>query len=531
MPYIGNQPGTGVRSRFIYTATASQTTFTGADDNSKTLKYADSDYIDVYLNGVCLVPGTDYTASTKTSVVLTQAASVSDTLEVVAYDIATIADTVSKADGGTFEANVTFADGADILTASKGTDNVRLGENAGAAIASGGNQNVAIGKDAGAAISTGDGNIAIGHEAGNDITTGSYNIGIGWKALDKLDTGSSNVAVGDGAMGADTKGQKNVAIGSNALNQQNFTSATDSQNTAVGYNAGQGITTGAENTFIGAEAGDACTVGNANVAVGVQALSGDDNGSRNTAVGTTALKVANATGSTSNNFYNVAFGFGAGITTTEGYYNTFLGSRTGESHTTGLGNTFVGYNAGNDTTTGSYNVLIGQQARADSATGQTQIVICSGTNYVGKGGNTGFIQPNTGGVYQGNNSSTWSTTSDQRLKKNITDSSIGLAEINQLKIRNYEYKTKDELSEIESDGLKEDDIVEASGLQVGVIAQEIKEVLPKCVKEETTGVLSVDPDNLTWHMIKAIQELSAKNDALETENTAIKSRLDALEAG
>ncbi len=118
MPYIGNQPGTGVRSRFIYTATASQTTFSGADDNSKTLKYADSDYIDVYLNGVCLVPGTDYTASTKTSVVLTQAASLSDTLEVVAYDIATISDTVSKADGGTFEDGVTIrtADNTTQLT-------------------------------------------------------------------------------------------------------------------------------------------------------------------------------------------------------------------------------------------------------------------------------------------------------------------------------------------------------------------------------------------------------------------------------
>jgi len=118
MPYIGNQPGTGVRSRFIYTATASQTTFSGADDNSKTLKYADSDYIDVYLNGVCLVPGTDYTASTKTSVVLTQAASLNDTLEVVAYDIATIADTVSKADGGTFNDGITIttADNTTQLT-------------------------------------------------------------------------------------------------------------------------------------------------------------------------------------------------------------------------------------------------------------------------------------------------------------------------------------------------------------------------------------------------------------------------------
>ncbi len=121
MPYIGNQPGTGVRSRFIYTATASQTTFSGADDNSKTLKYADSDYIDVYLNGVCLVPGTDYTASTKTSVVLTQAASLSDTLEVVAYDIATISDTVSKADGGTFNGDLGITNASPDLTLTNNT--------------------------------------------------------------------------------------------------------------------------------------------------------------------------------------------------------------------------------------------------------------------------------------------------------------------------------------------------------------------------------------------------------------------------
>ena len=40
-------------------------------------------------------------------------------------------------------------------------------------------------------------------------------------------------------------------------------------------------------------------------------------------------------------------------------------------------------------------------------------------------------------------------------------------------------------------------------------------VLPNTVSTETTGVLSVDSDNLTWHLVKAVQELSAKNDALE----------------
>ena len=84
MPYIGKAPSSGIRSRFIYTATAGQTTFTGADDNNKTLGYTDSEYVDVYLNGVLLEPA-DYTATSKTSVVLDSGAAVGDTDEIV-YD-------------------------------------------------------------------------------------------------------------------------------------------------------------------------------------------------------------------------------------------------------------------------------------------------------------------------------------------------------------------------------------------------------------------------------------------------------------
>ena len=127
MPYIGNSPGTGTRNRYIYTATASQTTFSGADDYGKTLKYADGEYVDVYLNGICLVPVDDYTATSKTSIVLTVGASASDILEVVAYDIATIADTVSKANGGRFDALVTFASAAgETLVDTAATGNVTL---------------------------------------------------------------------------------------------------------------------------------------------------------------------------------------------------------------------------------------------------------------------------------------------------------------------------------------------------------------------------------------------------------------------
>lgn len=107
MAYLGRQPNTGVRSRYIYTATASQTTFSGTDDDGKTLKYEDAAYVDVFLNGVLLKPVTDYAATTKTSVVLTSAAAASDIVEIVAYDIANIADTVSAANGGAFGGTIT----------------------------------------------------------------------------------------------------------------------------------------------------------------------------------------------------------------------------------------------------------------------------------------------------------------------------------------------------------------------------------------------------------------------------------------
>jgi hypothetical protein len=109
MAYQGRQPGVGVRNRFIYTATASQTTFSGTDSNGLTLAYQDGAYVDVYLNGVLLIPVTDYTSTTKTSVTLTTGATSGDAVEILCYDIASIADTVSKSSGGTFDGAVTVA--------------------------------------------------------------------------------------------------------------------------------------------------------------------------------------------------------------------------------------------------------------------------------------------------------------------------------------------------------------------------------------------------------------------------------------
>jgi len=106
MAYIGVSPSNGVRRKHTYTATAAQTSFSGAGAEGITLGYLDSNYVDVYQNGVKLSEA-DYTSTSGTAIVLAQGASVSDIVEVVVYDVFSVADTVSKSAGGTFDGAIT----------------------------------------------------------------------------------------------------------------------------------------------------------------------------------------------------------------------------------------------------------------------------------------------------------------------------------------------------------------------------------------------------------------------------------------
>jgi hypothetical protein len=106
MAYIGTSPQAGVRRRYLYTATAGQTSFSGNDSNGISLVYVDSEYLDVYQNGVKLKTVSDYASTTGTTVVLVSAASLNDIVEIIAHDIVGIADSVSAKDGGNFAGDI-----------------------------------------------------------------------------------------------------------------------------------------------------------------------------------------------------------------------------------------------------------------------------------------------------------------------------------------------------------------------------------------------------------------------------------------
>ena len=98
MPYIGKSPtGSGVRQRYHFTATGGETSLSGADDNSKTLKFTDGEFLDVYLNGVLLVQGTDYGVGTTNTISSLSALSAGDIVEIIAYDIFNVAKINSEA--------------------------------------------------------------------------------------------------------------------------------------------------------------------------------------------------------------------------------------------------------------------------------------------------------------------------------------------------------------------------------------------------------------------------------------------------
>ena len=280
---------------------------------------------------------------------------------------------------------------------------------------------------------------------------------------------------------------------------------------------------------MGSAALDANITSNYNVALGANALGGLTGGSgRNVAVGNEAL--LNSTTATENcaigdwafktlttGSYNQAFGRAAGYQITTGVTNNIIGNGAGAALTTGGSNVMLGHVAGDNLTTGGNSIFIGEHTDASGATVSNEIVI--GYNTDGKGASTGFINPNGGGVYQGNNSTTWSTTSDERIKKNITDCATGLDKINDLKVRNFEYKELNEITDFDNPEVV---YVRAKGNQVGVIAQEVQEILPEIVKEETTGCLKVDASNLTWYLVNAVQELSAQVEELKAQITEEK---------
>jgi hypothetical protein len=91
--YIGNAPvPQATQTRQTFTATSGQTSFATAGYTAG--------FVDVYMNGVRLVDGTDFTATNGSDVVLTSGAATSDIIDVLMF---TAVDLATAVGGGRYK--------------------------------------------------------------------------------------------------------------------------------------------------------------------------------------------------------------------------------------------------------------------------------------------------------------------------------------------------------------------------------------------------------------------------------------------
>ena len=361
--------------------------------------------------------------------------------------------------------------------------------------ATGGDTNIGITltpKGTGIFVSTSDASIS-GLTVGKGGGAVANNTVFGKSAQAATATGDYNTAIGESSLNSNTSGTQNTGIGRATL----FTNTSGGYNFAGGVNSMYYNQSGASNTAVGTESMQVNTTGSNNVAIGRQALISNTTSAGNTAVGYQAL-YSNTTAGAG----NTAVGYLAGLSVATGVSNAFFGYLAGRA-VTGSGNTCLGYGAGyaNVAYAGSNSILIGSNTDANGANDTNEMVI--GYNLTGKGSNTGFISMGNVSIYQGNNSSSWATTSDQRIKKNIVDIASGLSIITALRPVEFDYK--------------EDDTHD-----IGFIAQEYQKVLPDQIVKHAPNdaekawvdgeVLGVQA-NLVPYLVKAIQELKAEFDA------------------
>ena len=204
-----------------------------------------------------------------------------------------------------------------------------------------------------------------------------------------------------------------------------------------------------------------------------------------------------------------------------------MGRNAGTAVTAGASNTMLGYGAGDNTTTGGNQTLLGVGSNASAADGDHQIVISTAA-VNGAGNYTARLGTSTGTVYIAldNSTTSWTKSSDERLKENIETSTAGLSFINDLRPVTFDWKKKrdipEEMQSIYSERNDDEPCVGTGKKVHGFIAQEVEAVIanhPEIVEGnsitdiDAQGVHSLADGAMMPMMVKAVQELSTKLDA------------------
>ena len=279
-----------------------------------------------------------------------------------------------------------------------------------------------------------------------------------------------------------------------------------------------GNTTASNNIGIGQQAGYSNTTGTRIIAIGTNAYDDSDTENDNIAIGYNALTTNTAGGES-----NIAIGNYAGDAITSGDSNcalghTALGKVTTVSANTGIGNnalnnlvngqnnTGLGFQTGNALTGGDNNTCIGFDADVSSGTVSNQFKLGNGSINDLRCADTSI-----------------SSSSDERDKSNIVDIPLGVDFLKTVRPVSFDWTRRDG----HKAGVKDFGFV-AQELKIAADATDYADHM-RLVHDDNPDNLEADPMKMFPILVKAVQELSAKNDSLETANTALAARIKALE--
>jgi hypothetical protein len=437
--------------------------------------------------------------------------------------------------------------------------------------------NTAIGFSAMNYTTTGTNNVAVGVGALSGsidgffagTNTGSLNTAMGRDANTGNCTGNCNTTVGAYSMRCNNTGNLNTAVGYNAL----YCGSATCNNTAIGNDAGF-ITTGCNNTLVGNQAGGtggtALTSGSFNVLIGNGVVPASPTASCQLAIGfsgtanwltgtsTKAIKpgagiidCANSCGTAgqvlaSNGANALCWTSLPGIATSTtlgtvygqpgsslggivSYGYGALGLGAGERMTAfgknalpqvsefACDNNAFGYNAFPNLTFGNRNTGIGGGSfgfGTTLTTGNNNTVIGNGADVAAAGSSNSITLGNSSITVIRAQVTTITALSDARDKTNVTALPVGLDFINSLNPVKFTWE------------MREPNEVKDGTSEAGFIAQDLQSAQAAAdadylglVYDENPEKLEASAGKLIPVLVKAIQELSAKVEALEAKQS------------
>jgi hypothetical protein len=314
--------------------------------------------------------------------------------------------------------------------------------------------------------------------------------------MTSTDSGFEVTAIGSGSLASNTSGPNNLGIGAATL----VSNVTGQHNIAIGVNSLESNVSGRENIAIGSSSANLNVTGNNNVSIGYFASAFNVAGSNNLAIGYQAL-YRNAV---SNNFSIGTFSL---FNNTTGI-NTAIGESSLRNVTTGTANLAIGSQSGRSYTSESNNLVINNLgALGDSRTirigtdGTHTSCYISGISGVTSAGGAAVVCNSAGQL--------GTVVSSRRFKRDIVDAK-NYDDIDGLRVRNFKYISNGEDAPIE----------------VGLIAEEVEEVLPELVIRETDGTpMTVNYNSLISILLKRNQKIRRELNGLRPTMEAMRSMI------